>query len=342
MENSLGRGSYGQVVARHGKAVKQFSKLSHLIQEYMALKYLSDCTYVVHERGADFAALELHMELYDCSLRTWLFEEKNHGNRMKLLHDILQGLVELHDRNLAHGDLKPGNVLVRRKPLGAVLGDCGFVSIAKYAKVDRTAPTYRDPVIEHSWTHDMYSFGICFLEMIGSIKLTEQTNYSELRRLIAHKIPSQHRNLAASLVHRHKDQRPTARKVLHQLFTVDVERWQPSAIVMKESTINILEEDQIKIRRLMKRCAEHCKISRAQKGYGACIIFLNTHDVPRDHYRLHALVTLMITSSTFGRSGFGENEVRKLMGKSCTNNHIYSTLRQMLNDDIYLRTLLQP
>jgi hypothetical protein len=36
----LGSGSYGQVIVRDGKAVKKFSKLSHLIQEYMALKYL--------------------------------------------------------------------------------------------------------------------------------------------------------------------------------------------------------------------------------------------------------------------------------------------------------------
>src|SRR5579872_5242708 len=90
-------------------------KMAHLIQEYMAGVYLSDASHVVRIKSVDFKKLELSMELHDMSLRGWL--EKNDNNpcfetRMGILKDIVIGLVELHERGLVHGDLKPGNILV--------------------------------------------------------------------------------------------------------------------------------------------------------------------------------------------------------------------------------------
>ena len=49
----LGQGSYGKVMLKDGCAVKKFKKLSHLIQEFTALKYLQDCKYVVHTKSVD-------------------------------------------------------------------------------------------------------------------------------------------------------------------------------------------------------------------------------------------------------------------------------------------------
>lgn len=232
----LGQGSYGEVKVRNGQAVKKFSKLSHLIQEYLALKYLDDCEYVVHSTGVNFAALELNMELYDCSLRKWLEDNRAHGPIdpeiiMKILRDILLGLIEFHDRQLAHGDLKPGNILVMNRPFKIVLGDCGFVSVAKYAKVDRTAAVYRDPIVSHDSTHDMFSFGICFLEMIANIKINRQSTYVELKHIIKEKvIDAEHRKIIYNLLHEDKERRPSARTVLYRMFRLNPPKWiQPKA-----------------------------------------------------------------------------------------------------------------
>ena len=357
----LGAGSYGQVSVRDGKAVKKFSKLSHLIQEYMALRYLDDCNYVVHSKGVDFGNLELYMELYDGSLRKWLEDKAltratndiNHEDIMKILHDVLVGLVELHDRELAHGDLKPGNILVKNNPLKAVLGDCGFVSIAKYAKVDRTAAIYRDPIVSHDSSHDMFSFGICFLEMIAGIKINRQGTYDELKHVVRDKIQNpEYRKIIYNLVHEDKNRRPTARTLLYRMFKETPAEWIKPVLIESDQSksatgrsriaISVFLDDRNYIRRLMKVTAYKFEINRGKKGFGALISYIGNHKIEASLYKIYTAVTLMILSSIFGKSGFRENEVLDLCERKYNLNTVYNILDDMLSDHIFLNLLLSP
>ena len=145
MSEKLGRGAYGKVIKKNNTAIKQFAYLPHVIQEHSALMYLKDCNYIVHETAVNLPKNELTMELYDMSLRHYLSSECCCVACINtILHNILMGMIELHDRQLSHSDLKPGNILIRKEPLKAVLGDCGFVSVSKYSKQQRTAHSYRD------------------------------------------------------------------------------------------------------------------------------------------------------------------------------------------------------
>ena len=395
----LGHGSYGEVVNRDGIAVKKFSKLTHLIQEYMALLYLSDCKYVVHAVNVNFMENELHMELYDCSLRIWL-ENNGHRGDMSLvediatdvsrygrsisiiIHDICMGLVELHDRNLAHGDLKPGNILVKVKPLKVVLGDCGFVSISKYAKVDRTAAVYRDPIIDHDVTHDMFSLGVCLLEIIADIKIIKQGTYEELKQTVDTSIlDTRYKSLIYNLLHPKKDRRPTARHLLRVLYNEDPPKWiKPT---MPEEIVHISNEDihpdahhnedanqehvpiahtssdeiiltlnkeigssdpigRGYIRKLIKGIAYMFKINRSKKSYGALLRYIDTNAIDPQYYRVHIGVTCMITSSVFGESGFNEHQVFKLCNSIYTLEFIYDILNNLLSDEVFINTLLSP
>jgi serine/threonine protein kinase len=356
MPKILGQGSYGQVSVRNGMAIKKFSKLSHLIQEYLALKYLSDCSYVVHCTGVDFARLEMAMELYDGSLRHWIDKQNNTGGLlessvMAILRDILLGLCELHDRELAHGDLKPGNVLVSNNPMKVVLGDCGFVSVAKYAKVERTAPVYRDPVVTHEWTHDMYSFGICFLEMLAGIKINRQASYSELKDIVQTKIKnSEYRKIIYNLLHEDKARRPTARYLLQRLYDLDPPKWKRPEIKVPSRAhgdslrvvLSISPEDCNDIRRTIKTYARNYKINRGKKSYGALVSFIENNNIERKHYFLYTAVTLMIISSMFGESGFRDVEALKLCGSGYNNSDIYSALEHLLSDATFINILLLP
>lgn len=354
MATVIGQGSYGEVTVRDGVAVKKFNKLPHLIQEYTALQYLRDCPHVVALKGVDFLRLELEMELYDGSLRKWLEETRDkgkvsHTDIMIILRDVVIGLIELHDRGLAHGDLKPGNILVRNKPLKAVLGDCGFVSLAKYAKVERTAASYRDPIIAHDFRHDIFSFGICFLEMIGEVKINRQASYDELRKVIRDEVTDlRYRDIIYNLVHQDRERRPSSRELLDMLFDMEVPRWRASSSNIidnyKTSTIynNIPTSDREMIRLQMKDSVTKYEINRGKKGYVALLAFLVTNRVERKYYLVHTAITLMILSSMFGKSGFRESDINDICPKSYSLNTICKILETMLSSDTFLDILLIP
>lgn len=349
----LGQGSYGEVKERKGKAIKTFPKVSYLIQEYMALRYLSDCSNVVHTCGVDFAAFELHMDLYDCSLRKWLDENRSSNTYqtdiLVIMRDILLGLVELHDRDLAHGDLKPGNVLIKKSPLRAVLGDCGFVSVAKYAKVDRTAPIYRDPIVSHEPSHDMFSFGVCFMEMYGEIKISRQATYTELKELVRTRVEDRKvQKILYNLLHEDKSRRPDSRELLLRMFGETPEPWiRPNLVMFTPDfhggrvQVGLLKEDINIIRRLMKVVAHDFEINRGKKGYGALITYLDKNNIPSADHKIHTAVMLMILSSIFGKSGFTEEEVQSLCPEY-TITGIYSILKKMLHDITLVGLIMSP
>jgi serine/threonine protein kinase len=347
----LGQGSYGEVQERDGVAVKRFPKLSYLIQEYMALRYLQSCEYVVHTCGVDFSRLELMMDLYDCSLRKWIDDnidsETYRTDMLIIMRDVLLGLTELHDRGLVHGDLKPGNILIRKEPLGAVLGDCGFVSVAKYAKVNLTAPTYRDPVLSRDTGHDIYSFGICFLEMYADIKINRQATYDELKKEIKPRIEDRDvQKILYNILHEDRDRRPSARYLLYRMYGLAPDVWSAPKLEVGniyDSTgklrINIEEDIIMTLRKFMKTLCHTYNIKRDKKGYGIVILYLDIHKISPSEYTLHCAVMAMILSSVFGGTRFTEEDILNLF-PTLDESDIYSVLTEMLADDVLVSLTL--
>ena len=330
----LGKGSYGQVSVRNNTAVKKFLKLSHLIQEYTALYYLKDCNHIVHPIGVDFANLELSMELYDFSLRKYL-EDTTNPNTLKIIHGILQGLIELHDRQLVHGDIKPGNILVKVNPFKIVLGDCGFVSIDKYAKVERTAAVYREMSYHHDQFHDMYSLGICFLEMLADIKIKRQPNYSELVSIIEKKVNDKHlREIIFNLIREDRENRTTARELMLLLFKEDPPRWKSRIETSVASTKNYEM-----IRKAMKHNSKDYKVNRAKKGYTALVTYLEKHNISEEHHKIYTFITIMILSAIFGNSGFKDQDILQSVEKNYTIGFIHKALKNMLSDEDFVNLL---
>lgn len=307
---SIGSGAYGQVYKYNNTAVKQFKKLVHIIQEYSALQYLSDCQYIVHAKSVDYHQKKLTMDLYDCSLRQWLSKyKKNNQNVYKIIHDILCGLIELQDRHLSHSDLKPGNILIQLNPLSAVLADCGFVSIAKYSKQQRTAPNYRDINIVNDQKHDMYSFGLIFMELIYNIKPIVYHNYQDIINVIDKYVDDDiHYHLLKRLMNENRHKRPLAREVLQILSSTCPKR----SLKMfgeyphqchHDKPYDNQYQDQYKILSLIKKGCKQLHIKRGMRGYQGLLIYLNhlndfnvKHDIP---YYVASL--LIILSSLFSQ-----------------------------------------
>lgn len=340
----LGRGTYGSVSVRDGLAYKKFHKLSHMVQEYIAMKYLDDCKYTVKATSVDIPNLEIGMELYDMSLRDWMNKhpgpKATHENKMKLLHDILCGLVELHERGLVHGDIKPGNILVKCQPLKCVLGDLGFVSVARYAKVERTAAVYRDTIIDHSYAHDIYSLGVIMLEMFGNLKIRIQADYDQLREISESEISNKKMcKLILAMVQKNHQKRPRAKDILHKLFdkTMDIRLPEMADI---SNIISIRRQDEIE--NLIKTAAKLHDIKRCKRSLGALLCYLNKMRPNKKSYHLCTVTMVMIASALFGKSGFTEDHVLKACRGKYSMHELYIVLNSMINDRDVIIALLLP
>ena len=136
----------------------------------------------------------VHLYAYDQDDGRWweLMEYVQHGSLRKLIEEdgpelpeslvrevlceLNDALAELHDLDLEHRDLKPGNVLVRSPdPLDLVLADFGISSVMEATQqATKFAGTFgylppeanaREVVVEHKkW--DYWSLGMILIEML--------------------------------------------------------------------------------------------------------------------------------------------------------------------------------
>lgn len=333
----LGKGAYGQVTKQHDCAVKKFTKLPHLIQEEAALTYLKDCHYIVHSRSVDYLKNELTMELYDTSLRKWLSKEcccKECLNQ--ILHDVLCGLVELQDRGLSHSDLKPGNILIK-KPLKAVLGDCGFVSISRYSKQQRTAQSYRDIIIKNDDKHDMYSLGILILEIFYHIKPVVYDSYDEIQQVIKN-TKKPHTAVLKQLFHEDREKRPTAREVLMILFKDTVPVYHRPKMVIKDSIKEKLGVQLDWMENTIKDNQAALSICRGRLGLKALLHYLSTHPMKWDiQYYLAAM--LIIITSMFGNVPAVIPDIFMICDISPKKEKMLLLIDQLAHDEEFLTIL---
>jgi serine/threonine protein kinase len=291
----LGEGAYGTVTKNDNAAIKKFEKLPHIIQEYCALHYLKDCKYILHATNVNYTTYEIEMELYQMSLRQWLKNDYNLETLHKILHDVLCGMIELADLNLVHSDIKPGNILINKHPLKAVLGDLGFVSIPKYSKQQRTAQTYRDIVIKNDTHHDVFSFGVCFLELVYQVKPIRYKSYSDVIKVIdKHVSNNKHNALLKNIMQEDRDKRFNAREILNQLYHAKLD-------VTPIRTFNYKELKNLdELYNNFKGYCADLNINRGIRGYQALLYYISTHRVRIINPYIAAII--IILGSLFGNN----------------------------------------
>jgi serine/threonine protein kinase len=319
----LGQGSYGKVIAKNGKAVKTFKKMNHLIQEYLAGRYLYDCPNVVSVNNFDLDNLEMEMKLYSGNLREWMSGNHNFDTKMDVCRQILTGLIYIHQRGLVHGDLKPGNIMMDEKNR-VYIGDLGFVSLAPFSKVERTASVYRDINISHGPEHDMFSLGVIMIELFGDLKIRKQSSYKELHKLCRKKIKNNKvKDVILNLTSESHKERRTAEYLLNDLFDVRINIESKSFIISEIDTNS-------KAAILMKNIADIYDIKRAKRGYRLL----------ENNSLLGAVAIMVILSSIFGKSGFDVKEATEKY--DFKKKHLINEIERIISDDSFITALLLP
>lgn len=351
--NKIGEGSYGTVYKDKNRAVKQFKNTRTLIHEYAALLYLQDCEYIVKVEDIDIGNKTLSMELYDCNLRQWL--TRNPYPRAEdvvcIAKSILRGLIELHDRGLCHGDLKPGNVLLRLNPFKVVLGDCGFVSISKYVKVDSTAPLYKDIKAENDISHDIYSFAIIFTELLAgplNIKSTKEIpkNYKEIAALIDKRVSSpKAKELLIQSVNENKALRPTARQLYTELSGETITPWVAPDYKLRSyynGTYNISKETRRDIKNNLSNLCKAKGINRSKKAYMALVHYLKANMIDPYYYTLYIAIFIFIISAMFSRLHLSLTDITRSTNDEYSIEDVQDALTNVITDPVTVSILLSP
>jgi serine/threonine protein kinase len=327
------QGAYGKITKTDDRADKKFEKLVHVVQEYSALKYLEDCHYIVHPQGVHYETKTLSMDVYDMNLRTWI----NHYNCCldcvnHIIYCILCGLIEIQDRGLSHSDIKPGNILLKLEPLTVVIADLGFCSIAKYSKQQRTAPNFREPQVYNDQKHDMYSFGLLFMEMVYNIKPQVYNNYQTIINIIDKKVKACHQDLCKRLVSENRDQRPLAREVLQLLFNKTLKHYKPFKHDFNQY------KDDYHIYQPIKKYTKELKLNRGLKGYEALLIYLHHHKIHHKMVRYYICALLIILASVFSQKTPVLNDITNV----CQIKNVYKIehiLTKLTNNSLFLKCL---
>lgn len=344
--SKLGEGAYGSVVRQKNMAVKKFKKLSHIIQEHTALFYLNDCQYIVHCKGVDYDKLELNMELYDMSLRKWIVNdvcsctECNH----KIIHDILCGLVELQDRGLSHSDLKPGNVLILQEPFKVVLGDCGFVSIAKYSKQQRTAQSHRDIIVQNDDKHDMFSLGVIMLELYYNVRPSVHETYKEYEQIIKRKVKNNiHADLLKKLLNEDRTLRPCAREVLSLLYHESPKKYEMTKINIYDIVDDVCKKygkEKLKsFETLIRNNQKAMNLNRSRTGNNALLIYLHHHHVDSKYIHYYLIAMLITLASLFNSKSANIEHIINLCGMRISKRKLNQVIHEMTNDIEFVNAL---
>jgi len=333
----LGKGTYGSVKVSKGLAVKKFHDIRHMIQEYIVGSYLDNARNIVRIHEVDFEKLKMGMELYQMNLRHWMednYDKSKTNDRYFILHEILVGLCEIHGRGLTHGDIKPGNILVNDRPLKVAIGDLGFVSLNRYAKVKYTAKVYRESKIRQSPTHDLFSLGVLMLELFGRIRIREVCSYDELKRIAKEQIKDRSlRNVIYSLVDVNHRARPSAKKLLFDIFKEDI------SIQLKGDPRSHDTIQCSKAVSLMKLVGDEYKLAMIERCIETLKFYIQTHDINDHDCKAYGLAMLLISSSLYRISKF-------TMARCCREGHfnkeyILRCLCDILANDDVITILLR-
>ena len=197
----LGKGTHGSVfkdvlgsctvAVKQVERCKEYGLPSTLMRELSILKSTVGCRHVVPLVDATITVdrVDIVMPFYDMDLAQFLrLRPVTPDTLRKLMRDLFEGLVDLHDRGIWHRDLKPQNILVNVEKDGedavdAAITDFGLGRTVSTGSMSPHITTryYRAPEAllgspRYTSSVDIWSLGCMFAEMASRTVLFRGQN----------------------------------------------------------------------------------------------------------------------------------------------------------------------
>lgn len=345
----LGKGTFGVVEIRNGKAVKRFKRLEDLLQEIIVTKYMNDSKYTVKLLGYSLENLTMETELWDSSLKDIMEKQPRdiftYDQRKKIFQRLLIGLTHLHTRLIIHSDFKPSNIFVNIKTGDVCIGDMGLSSTTKYAKVKQTAPAYSHKIVVPITLHDMFGLAMTMMEFLSNYKIRSRVTPERLRYHIKQKIPDLDiQNILLAMCPNDPTKAITSRDALERLFGMveDAEIHVPEARVFDSK---ILEEDLEWVKSRFTKAMTKARINRDARCFFAFSLYVNNPDNPEvdaESYPLYMSAFMIIFAAVFGEFGFGLREAKMALSEKYYDRSIYQALRNILSDTNVINFIMMP
>lgn len=211
----LGSGTYGNVFAiSEDLAKKYFKSKGIFLRELIVSKRLSGHPNIVTLIDYSFSELSLTISRWECSLKTVI--ESGLGDdkqRLHFLKEVATGLAHMHSLNVAHGDIKPSNIMINLRELRACLIDWSTSSTPGYIDSNFSTPLYREANPNNAFASDVYSLGLTALVLFAGIILVRPMNYILPSHICSRIHNSEIRLLVSSMLKQDSDSRPRAMDV---------------------------------------------------------------------------------------------------------------------------------
>jgi len=170
--NILAHGSHGTVyINNDGRTVtKVIHNANAALREikFLELVKLRSCKNVIMPLTIDRDLN--HITFTKMTPLTLLpFNTLDGANKLRIVRQIINGLIEIHSLGIIHNDFKPDNILYDPNALDIKVIDFS-TSLWNNERVcisGGTTPLYECPEQTRSYKSDIWSFGICLLQLIG-------------------------------------------------------------------------------------------------------------------------------------------------------------------------------
>ena len=150
---------------------------------------LGNTEYILQIINTDEEKEWLYLEKYDTNLNKLLLEQKEMSLelKMEIIKQALSGIIEMHEKGIIHGCVTGRNIFIKdivEDKIEVAIGNFRLSGTIEDAKCEMCNPYFRSEPVVNDFSHDMYSFGIVMLELLGNIKLTDRLDTDDKKHSI--------------------------------------------------------------------------------------------------------------------------------------------------------------